>query len=212
MIRHLRFRGFWVPGLPGRAVGLLVVSLSACIAGCEVASDSASDVDAPPDSSSLATSPAAGRGAEYDRATPVVLVDSTIPPAVAGADGWMYSQSSEADLDGDGQAERVVLTARAEVMRGRPLWDDGQPWQVYVEEPDGARTYLYSRFVQLGSVTIRLGLPEGGQGPSVLLLEHLPDRMALYEAEYRGAGDASVVSRFERSLDPRGEGTTPLPP
>jgi hypothetical protein len=212
MIRQSRFRGFWVPGLPGRGGGLLILSLSACIAACEAASDSASNVDAPPDSSSLATSPAAGRGAEYDRATPVVLVDSTIPPAVAGADGWMYSQSSEADLDGDGQAERVVLTARAEVMRGRPLWDDGQPWQVYVEEPDGARTYLYSRFVQLGSVTIRLGLPEGGQGPSVLLLEHLPDRMALYEAEYRGAGDASVVSRFERSLDPRGEGTTPLPP
>ena len=212
MIRHKRFRGFWVSGLAGRAGRSLILSLSVWIAACEAASDSASEVNTPPDSISLATSPAAGRGAEPDGATPAALVDSTIPHAVAGADGWMYSQSFEADLDGDGQTERVVLTARAEVMRGRPLWDDGQPWQAYVEEADGTRTYLYSRFVQLGSVTMRLGVPEGERGPSVVLLEHLPDRMALYEAEYRGAGDASVVARFERSLDPRGEGTTPLPP
>src|SRR5690606_15712646 len=63
----------------------------------------------------------------------VALVDTSIQPGVAGQDGWMYSRSAEADLDGDGAPERVVLMARAEVMDGRPLWDDGQPWQVYVE-------------------------------------------------------------------------------
>ncbi|HJR36335.1 MAG TPA: hypothetical protein VJ817_15365, partial [Gemmatimonadales bacterium] len=82
--------------------------------------------------------------ADADSAPAVQLVDSAIPPAVAGAEGWNYQQSARADLDGDGRAERVVMTAKVELYRGRPAWDDGQPWQVYIEAAEGGRTYVYA--------------------------------------------------------------------
>jgi hypothetical protein len=149
-----------------------------------------------------------------DSPAPLVrLIDSTIPPAVAGAAGWNFQQSAEADLDGDGGPERVVLTARVELYRGRPAWDDGQPWQVYVESAAGARTYLYSQRLQLGTLTMRLTQAEPGQRPSIVLLEHLPDRLRVIEAAYpMGGGALSTTVRFERTLDPRGEIASPQLP
>jgi hypothetical protein len=140
---------------------------------------------------------------------PIQLVDSTIPPAVAGEAGWDYQLSAEADLTGDGQLERVVLTARVELVRGRPAWDDGQPWQVYIEAPDGTRTYVYAQRLQLGTLTMRVGRSDVGQPATVVLLEHLPDRLSLYEASYIGPARVSVAMRFQRDLDPRGEAASP---
>ena len=142
----------------------------------------------------------------------VQLVDPAIPPAVAGEDGWNYHQSADADLTGDGQAERIVLTARVEMYRGRPAWDDGQPWQVYVETPDGQRTYLYAQRLQLGTLAMRVGLGESGHPATVLLVEHLPDRLSLYEASYHGPDSMSVVVLAQRNLDPRGETASPALP
>ena len=124
----------------------------------------------------------------------------------------MYSQSVEADLDGDGQPERAVLAARVELYQGRPAWDDGQPWQVYVEEPDGSRSDLYRRFVQLGTVTMRIGRAGDGRSASVILIEHLPDRLSVYELEYGGTGQVRTAQAFARSLDPTGEVSSPALP
>lgn len=140
------------------------------------------------------------------------LVDSAIPPAVAGAEGWNYQQSAGADLDGDGRAERVVMTARVELYRGRPAWDDGQPWQVYIEAPDGGRTYVYGQRLQLGTLTMRVGSTEAGQGSTVVLLEQLPDRISLYEVSYGGPGRVTVAVRYQRLLDPTGETASPKLP
>lgn len=93
------------------------------------------------------------------------LIDPTIPPAIAGEGGWNYHQSASADLDGDGSPERVVLTARVEMYRGRPAWDDGQPWQVYVETAQGTRTYLYAQRLQLGTLTMRITSGSDGARP-----------------------------------------------
>jgi hypothetical protein len=135
----------------------------------------------------------------------VQLVDSTIPSAVAGEAGWDYQQSTQADLTGDNQLERVVLTARVELYRGQPAWDDGQPWQVYVEAQDGTRTYVYAQRLQLGTLAMRIGLSEAGQPASIVLLEHLPDRLSVYEVSYVGPGRTSTAVRFQRDLDPYGE-------
>jgi len=135
----------------------------------------------------------------------VQLIDSTIPPAVAGEGGWDYQQSTHADLTGDAQLERVVLTARVELYHGRPAWDDGQPWQVYVEAQDGTRTYVYAQRLQLGTLVMRVSRSEAGQPASIVLLEHLPDRLSVYEVSYLGPGRISAAVRFQRDLDPYGE-------
>ncbi|MBI2873772.1 MAG: hypothetical protein HYY09_01665 [Firmicutes bacterium] len=66
------------------------------------------------------------------------------------------------DLDRDGVIETLHLVA--EVSKLDPhlkglnqddfIWDDGQPWQVYIEEPTGEQTRIYSRFVQHGWVDV----------------------------------------------------------
>ncbi len=171
-----------------------------------IACASACARDAPP--------PAAGDASASSAAdsTAIPLIDTLIPPAVAGEDGWNYRQDADADLDGDGTAERVVLTARVEMSRGRPLWDDGQAWQVYIEAADGRRTYLYAQRLQLGTLTLRIGLGATEGAATVVLLEHLPDRMSLYEISYAGPGRASVWVRFQRDTDPRGESASPRLP
>jgi hypothetical protein len=153
-----------------------------------------------------------GSGADSLVSPAISLVDSTIPPAVAGEAGWNYQQRAEADLDGDGQPERVVLTARVELIRGRPAWDDGQPWQVYIEASDGRRTYVFAQRLQLGTLTMRLGRGEVGHPVPIVLLVHLPDQMSLYEVSYHGPTRASVTERFRRDLDPRGDLASPSLP
>lgn len=193
---------------------VLALATGALAGGCEGRAeremDPAASASLPPPAAddSAVGSPTVNAGA--DRRQP--LVDPAQAPAVAGADGWMYHRTAETDLDGDGQSERIVVMARAEVRDGRPLWDDGQPWQVYVEEPDGERTHVYARFVQLGAVTMRLGLAEDGRSASIVVLEHVPHRMAMYELEYRGPGQVEIVHRYERMLDPAGEVASPVLP
>ena len=131
----------------------------------------------------------------------VPLIDSTIPPAVAGEAGWDYHRSVAVDLDGDGRPERVVLTARVALIRGRPVWDDGQPWQVYVETPDGGRTYLYAQRLQLGTLEMRVGRGDAARAASVVLLEQLPHRLSIYDVLYLGPDSVSVGARFQRDLD-----------
>ena len=137
--------------------------------------------------------------------TDLALIDSTIPPAIAGEDGWNFQQSVSADFTGDGQAERVVLTARVELVRGQPAWDDGQPWQVYVESGNGSRTYLYAQRLQLGTLSMRMSQSDSTQLPTVILLEQLPERWRIFEVRYPTADAAPrTVLQFERRIDARG--------
>jgi hypothetical protein len=175
------------------------------IAACSV--DSAPPPP-PPSDSSTASAP----GPAPAPAVPAQLIDPAIPPAVAGAGGWNYQQTADADLDGDGMAERIVLTARVELYRGRPAWDDGQPWQVYIESRDSVRSYVYAQRLQLGTLTMRVAGPDSGQPASVVLLEQLPDQLGVYEITYRGPGAVSAAVRFRRALDPRGETASPRLP
>ncbi len=144
-------------------------------------------------------------------ADPIVsdLIDPDIPPAVAGEAGWDYMRIAEVDLTGDGEPELAVLTARVEIYRGQPAWDDGQPWQVYVEDVSGHRTYLYARRLQLGQLTMRVTAPEDGSHPSIVLIEHLPDRLAIYESVYTAPNSVITYDRFTRTVDPRGDTASP---
>lgn len=142
----------------------------------------------------------------------VQLIDSTIPLGIAGEDGWNYHQSAGADLTGDGIPERVVLMARVELYRGRPAWDDGQPWQVYFETRDRSRTYVYAQRLQLGTLTMRLSRTDQGEPARIVLLEQLPDRMSVYEATVAPTGRLTTTVRYQRDLDPRGQLASPMLP
>jgi hypothetical protein len=134
-----------------------------------------------------------------------VLIDSTILPATAGEGGWNYHQTVARDLNGDGSAERVVITARVEMIRGQPVWDDGQPWQVYIVDQSGTRTNIYSRRLQLGTLTMRVSRPDANGKSTVVLLEQLPDRLSVYEATYLGPAQAQIAVLLERALDATGD-------
>jgi hypothetical protein len=193
-----------------RLLGTLILTLVLSACGAETESPGSDDVD------TIAIDDPAGPAAQAAAPTilaPGELIDSTIAPAVAGERMWEYYMSTDKDLTGDGEPERVVITARVEVLDRRPVWDDGQPWQVYVEAADGSRTYLYAQRLQLGTLTMRVTLsPEGGR-PTLVLIEHLPDRLRVFEAAYDGADETSVALRFERRLDPVGDLASPqLPP
>lgn len=138
------------------------------------------------------------------------LIDHAIATAPAGEDGWNYYRSGTADLDGDGMAEKIVLATEVELVRGRPAWNDGHHWQVYVESPDGVRTQLYTQRLQLGTLTLRL--TSGTGEPKILLVEHLPDGIKVYEIEYKGAGQTEQRVALHRQLDPSGNLASPSHP
>lgn len=182
-----------------RLLATVVITLAAC---------ACAGGDAPPGSGASDR----GRVADSPVARVAAPIDSTISPAVAGEGGWNYVESTRVDLTGDGIPERIVLTARVEMYRGRPAWDDGQPWQVYVEAADGRRTYLYARRLQLGTLTMRVGLGSDARPATIVLLEHLPDRYSVYEVSYRGPEEIAVTLPFQRELDPHGQTASPRLP
>lgn len=138
------------------------------------------------------------------------LLDSSLPHAVAGDEGWVYARAVSADLDGDGEVERAVLIANVPLHEGRPLWEDGHHWQLYIEEPGGARTHVYSRFVPHGQVEALLGGTGEGGAPGIVLIERTPHRLGIYEVRYGGPARASTLVLTERELDP-GRGFTGTP-
>jgi hypothetical protein len=159
--------------------------------------------------SSRATPPAAASAPD----SLVDLLEARVPRAAAGEPGWHYQQRATADLDGDGAAETAVLIADVELdARGRPLWEHGHRWQVYVEEPDGARTYAYARFLPNGTLDAYLTQPDSGQSRTILLVERTPESLAVYEVRYEGVGRAAAIRRLGRALDPaRGFAGSPRP-
>jgi hypothetical protein len=129
--------------------------------------------------------PAAPEAAPEANAEPgiAVPVDSALAGASDEVASWQYRRAAEADLDADGQPERLVLTADAALgAGGEPMWEDGQRWAVYVESADTLRTLLYARFVQFGSV--EAAVTEGEGAPHVTIIERGPHRRQAWEVAY----------------------------
>lgn len=130
------------------------------------------------------------------------MLDARVPAAKAGDPGWLYAQRVSADFDGDGDDETAVLICDVGLdAGGAPMWEDGHRWQVYVEEKDGTITRLYARFIPNGKVTADVGIPSAGKELYIVVLEQSPDRIGVYEFEYRGPQKADVRKRLERELD-----------
>jgi hypothetical protein len=171
----------------------------------------APDPGAASDGESAAAPAAAPAAARESADSAIALIESRVPRAAAGDSGWQYQQRASADFDGDGRAETAVLIA--DVMldaRGRPGWEDGHRWQVYVEEADGARTYAYARFLPMGKLTAELTRPDSGP-PTILLLEQTPHALGVYEIRYAAPTRISVVRHVERAVHPGTFAGSPRP-
>jgi hypothetical protein len=145
----------------------------------------------------------------YDASNPrpdsaIDLIDPRIPRAVAGERGWRYSQRASADFDGDGQQETAVVIAEVELdARGAPLWEDGHRWQLYFEEADSTRTYVYARFLPFGKLEASATVPDEENKPTVVLREITPHTLGVYEVRYSGPQRSWSVRHLHRELDPR---------
>lgn len=113
------------------------------------------------------------------------LMDPDYPPMVAGKD-WEYHEMVQADLDGDGFKEVVFVIARVQRSGNTYDFDDGQPWQIYVEELDGLRTHVYSRWVQNGNLEVYVSQDNGKS--SLVVLEKQGLSLAMYRLHYGGPG------------------------
>lgn len=129
-------------------------------------------------------------------------MDETLPHASIGTPGWDYARVASADLDGDGVIERAVVIARVSVKDGEPVWDDWNVWQVYVEEPTGERTYIYSGPVQLGLLEPYLTVPNEYGRRAITIVEHAPHSVTLYDVVYDGPNNARLFAAAERIVDP----------
>jgi hypothetical protein len=119
------------------------------------------------------------------------------PPAAAGDEGYEYHQVLKSDLDGDGTDETAHLVASVQKLVSSPGrsgetageddygWEDGHTWHLYVEEPDGHRTYVFSDWIQFGTLDAHLISPS----ESTLAIQHdSANSFALFCAQYLGPG------------------------
>ena len=144
--------------------------------------------------------------ATFDSA--VNMIDPRVPRAVAGEAQWKYVQSAKADFDGDGQDETAVLIADVGLdARGIPLWEDGHRWQLYFEEADSTRTYVYARFLPNGKLEASVTVPDEEKMPTIVLRELTPHTLGIYEVRYTGPSRSWSVWHIHRDLDP-GKGFT----
>jgi hypothetical protein len=96
-----------------------------------------------------------------------------------------------------------VLIADVELgPRGEPIWDDGHRWQLYFEEADSTRTYVYARFLPMGKLEASLTVPDEEKMPTVVLHEITPHTLGIYEIRYSGPQRGQSVRHLHRELDP----------
>jgi hypothetical protein len=132
----------------------------------------------------------------------VSLLNPRIPHAVAGDPHWEYARRAKADFNGDGRVETAVLIANAEVdARGIPLWDHGHSWQVYIEEADSTRTYVYAHFLPNGKLDASVTVPDEEKLPTIVLQENTPYTIGIYEVRYLGPQRVRSVRHLYRELD-----------
>lgn len=107
--------------------------------------------------------------------------------------GWAYLRALEADLDGDGAAERVILAADVETTgSGEPLWGHGHRWAVFVEGL-GVRTLLYAALVPNGHAESAVLDQQDGRR-EVLVLERSRHQVRVLTISYEGPGRAKLTS------------------
>lgn len=138
-------------------------------------------------------------------------IDAKVKVTPAEALTWGYHNEIEADLDGDGSAETVVLAADVSVSsRGVPLWEDGHRWALVVED-DQRETLLYAAFVPNGFAEAAI-MQKGSDGKrQVLVQQRTPGDLRAFEIAYDGPAKARSSSAAYYSIERWLPGAAALP-
>ena len=117
--------------------------------------------------------------------------------SLADAAGWPLQRSLQADLDGDGTSERLVVASDVAVdSTDAPMWEDGHRWAVYVVDApapgdaDSSRTLLYGAFLPMGRAEVAVTEPSIGEPPRVFVLSRSVGRVTGEDIAYDGPGEA----------------------
>jgi hypothetical protein len=116
--------------------------------------------------------------------------------------GWRHRRGVDADLDGDGRNEQLVIAADVALSAAdQPLWEDGHRWAVFVSEPQV--TLLYGAFVPNGHVEAAVLMPEAGGRRHVLVHERTPGQERAFVLAYDGPGTVRALSATTFAIEQR---------
>jgi|GEM_PF-6087140 len=119
---------------------------------------------------------------------PINLINPNYAPIVGSKN--TYYKTAQADLDGDGVEETIHVTTGAGWSDQYGFgWDDGHAWHVYVTEPDGTKTYVYSNWVQMG----RLDVFATMEPARIVILYVAGAGLIGYEVTYKGPGQHEAI-------------------
>lgn len=130
---------------------------------------------------------------------PEDLVNPDLPRAQAGDRGYGYHQVAEDDFDGDGVQETAhVIAQLTKGPDGEYMGDPEPEYHVYVDEPSGERTYLFSGFVWGGKLEVDVS--KGDWSVFVIQYEGA-SAFEVYCGAYLGPGKvrSTNVASFGRS-------------
>ena len=146
--------------------------------------------------------------AACDRSAPSSVPQSLEPPQVdstrvrspADVAGWKHRRALEADLNGDGTKEVVILASDVQLgSDAAPIWEDGHRWAVFVEKPEV--TLLYAAFVPNGLVEAAVLMPDADGRRHVVVLERTPYHARSVVVSYDKPGMARTVSASRHEID-----------
>jgi hypothetical protein len=121
-------------------------------------------------------------------------VNAALNVSAQQALGWNYQRALQADLNGDGSEEQVVLAADVVVNdRDLPLWEDGHRWAVVVRER-GSDTLVFSSFVPNGFVEAAVSTASSEGGRELFIQERTPGQIRSLVVSYQEPGSARSVS------------------
>ena len=127
-----------------------------------------------------------------------------VDTARAGAEGatnWPHHRSIDADLNGDGGPEHLVLASDVQLSTsGVPLWEDGHRWAVFIATPP-AVTLVYAAFVPNGHVEVAVLSPDAQGRRNVLIQERTPSRARSMVISYVEPGNARTVSEADYQIE-----------
>lgn len=127
-------------------------------------------------------------------ANPLAAPPLALEISAEEADRWQRRHEIEADLDGNGSVESVILAADVTLSdRGVPLWEDGHRWVLMARE-GSELTLLYSAFVPNGFAEAAVLEPSGDGAREVLIQERTPQQVRTLTVRYEGPGRARAGS------------------